>query len=256
MSDTRYAAKSGFYDSQNRDRLYSADDMNEPYKSILTEGIVEEETGLNVTILSGENHTLKVAAGKAILGGKWVDSADTTVTVPENTALYGRIDSVILQVDTRASVRAAAIVYRTGTPAETPSAPDLLTTAGITEVRLANVAVSTNYALSITDKRGGSDCPYITIQVGDTQLKAAVEDVLEDHPEWTTTVEDGSITVQKFASGVIDNTLSVAGAAADAKKTGEEIANVKSDLQQLSNNVNKYGFSVVDGKLCVTYATA
>lgn len=254
MSDTRYAAKSGFYDSQNRDRLYSADDMNEPYKSILTEGIVEEATGFQVTNPSGT--TLKVAAGKAILGGKWVDAEDTNITVPSNTALYGRIDAVVLQVDARTQTRAAAIIYRTGTPAETPEAPALLTTTGITEVRLANVAVSTADAITITDKRGGSDCPYITINVGNAQIEDAVEAVLEDHPEWTTTVEDGSITVQKFASGVIDDTLSVAGAAADAKKTGDEIADVKSDLQQLSDNVDKYGFSVVDGKLCVTYATA
>lgn len=80
MADTRYAAKSGFYDSQNRDRLYSADDMNEPYKSILTEGIVEQTTGFQVTNPSGT--TLKVAAGKAILGGKWVDAEDTNITVP------------------------------------------------------------------------------------------------------------------------------------------------------------------------------
>lgn len=37
---------------------------------------------------------------------------------------------------------------------------------------------------------------------------------------------------------------------------GINITTLNNDLQQLSNNVDKYGFSVVDGKLCVTYATA
>ena len=43
-----------------------------------------------------------------------------------------------------------------------------------------------------------------------------------------------------------DTTLSIAGRAADAAKTGEEIADVKRDLNDL-------GLSVVGGKLCIIY---
>jgi hypothetical protein len=43
-----------------------------------------------------------------------------------------------------------------------------------------------------------------------------------------------------------DTTLSIVGRAADAKATGDEIADVKRDLSDL-------GLSVVDGKLCITY---
>ena len=44
----------------------------------------------------------------------------------------------------------------------------------------------------------------------------------------------------------IDNTLSTAGKAADAKKTGDEIDQLKSDLSDL-------GLSVEDGVLCVEF---
>lgn len=44
----------------------------------------------------------------------------------------------------------------------------------------------------------------------------------------------------------IDSTLSTAGKAADAKKTGDEISELKEDL-------NAIGLSVVDGKLCQTF---
>lgn len=57
-----------------------------------------------------------------------------------------------------------------------------------------------------------------------------VADWLDEHPEATTTVEDGSITAAKFASGVIDDTLSVAGAAAEAKATGDAVADLKSAI--------------------------
>ncbi|MBR2999611.1 MAG: hypothetical protein IKF39_01320 [Oscillospiraceae bacterium] len=45
---------------------------------------------------------------------------------------------------------------------------------------------------------------------------------------------------------VVDNTLTQAGAAADAKKTGDEIGALKNDLTQL-------GLSVVDGVMNITY---
>ena len=48
---------------------------------------------------------------------------------------------------------------------------------------------------------------------------------------------------------VIDNTLTNAGQAADAKKTGDEISGLKNTLSNL-------GLTVVDGKLCAVYNVA
>jgi hypothetical protein len=53
-------------------------------------------------------------------------------------------------------------------------------------------------------------------------------------------IEDGATNV------TIDSTLTQEGQAADAKATGDQIADVKRDLSDL-------GLSVVDGKLCITY---
>ena len=64
----------------------------------------------------------------------------------------------------------------------------------------------------------------------DAQTAEAVSDWLDDHPEATTTVEDGSVTLAKLHSGVIDSTLSTQGAAAEAKTTGNYI-NVLTDRE-------------------------
>lgn len=50
----------------------------------------------------------------------------------------------------------------------------------------------------------------------------------------------------KYTTPVVDNTLTQTGAAADAKKTGDEISGLKNDFTQL-------GLSVVDGVMNITY---
>ena len=61
----------------------------------------------------------------------------------------------------------------------------------------------------------------------------ATQDWLDEHLE-----PGGSVP--------IDDTLSISGAAADAKKTGDEISELKEELSDL-------GLSVVDGAINITY---
>lgn len=57
-------------------------------------------------------------------------------------------------------------------------------------------------------------------------IHGSVADWLDAHPEATTTVQDGSITISKLANDVIDKTLSVDGAAADSRSVGGKIGNL------------------------------
>lgn len=170
MADTLYDVTSGFYDAIDYDRLYSADQMNMPYKRIISEGVFATPQGtastdFQVLALSGMN--VKVCAGNAILGEKWVEmSADKTVTVEGNTSINPRIDSIILRVDRNSAARKASIVYRTGTAASSPVAPALDTSANVYEFRLADISVASGAASiaqsAITDQRGSAECPWIT----------------------------------------------------------------------------------------------
>lgn len=182
MADTQYTSNiySGFYDSVNQDRLYSAEDMNQPYRRLVSNGVFATQAGTPSTdfqcvAASGLYVTLK--AGQAIIGDKWFSMpADLSVAIEPNSVGLDRKDSIIARVDTRSQAREGSIVYRTGTPASRPEAPSLDTTSGVYEFRLANVTVYTS-ATTITqaeieDCRGSQDCPWVTSLVDqvDTSL--------------------------------------------------------------------------------------
>lgn len=61
-------------------------------------------------------------------------------------------------------------------------------------------------------------------------LEAALQTKIDEGEMAALTIGDHTITAAKLAQGVIDNTLATSGAAADAKKTGDELTAIKADL--------------------------
>lgn len=171
MNDQIFEVNCGFFDSINKDRLYSADEMNRPYKRVITDGVFATPQGTPSTdlqVLSANNNmNIIVKAGEGLFGGKWFENAaDIAITVPSNTSTVPRRDSVIVQVDKRITGRKGRIIYRTGTPNSSPMPPNLSTTNNVIEYRVANIYVSANAVYigqdAITDLRGSSECPWIT----------------------------------------------------------------------------------------------
>lgn len=180
MVDTLATINSGFYDAVDGDRTYSANDMNKPYKRLISEGVFATPQGTPSTdfqVTANDTMQVRVAKGYALLGERWAESTSALYfTVPANSTAQLRTDSVILQVDTRLESRKANIVYRTGTPrgSLTPAPPAINTNSSVFELRLANILVYRDAteitAAEISDTRGSSECPWITslIQQPDT----------------------------------------------------------------------------------------
>lgn len=168
MADQNFSVNCGFFDAQNDDRTYSAEDMNRPYSRIVADGVFATPAGVASddlqTIASGAGLQVTVLPGQGIFARKWFENPSSIViTVPANTSLYTRVDSVIAQVDTRVAGRVGRIVYRTGETANTP--PEINTVSGVVEFRLANVSVSPSATVistaNITDLRGTASCPWV-----------------------------------------------------------------------------------------------
>lgn len=137
----------GFFNSVYGDRKYDADQMSDFYTGIVTQGVFQHvDNGLEVT--AGTGLTVSVNTGRAIIQNKWVKN-DTPLILelaPAPTT-YGRFDRVVLKYDSNS--RNVQIIVKTGTPAGTPAAPELVREGGIYEMCLAEIDVEAG-ATSVT----------------------------------------------------------------------------------------------------------
>lgn len=133
--------ESGFFNSVNGDRLYNAEEMSRYFENILSNGIFKRVNNcLKVSASSGMR--LNVAAGGGLINCRWFRTMTTeTVTIPAAHAVLPRFDVVIARLNTSDEVRAITLEVVSGTPAETPTAPDPVRTTTIHDLVLALVYV-------------------------------------------------------------------------------------------------------------------
>lgn len=221
MADQTFNVSCGFFDAVSDDRTYYADDMNRPYKRLVANGVFATPKGTPSTdfaVTYSSGMVINVAPGEGIFADKWFENPSTiAITVPTVTGLTKRIDSVIIQVDKRASGRVGSIVYRTGSTSSNPVPPAINQTADVIEYRLANVAANgldLNGQTAITDLRGSAECPWVTaliqqVDTGDlwTQYQAAYATALENmESSFTTFLTQAQEAWSDFAHNLSDDT--------------------------------------------------
>lgn len=242
MAEQKFNIKSGFYNSINQDRLYSAEDMNRPYSRLISEGIFATKEGTPSTdfqVLATDNGmNITVKKGEAMLAKKWIENpTDITITISNNTGIVPRKDSIILQVDKKESGRIANIIYREGIASSNPVPPTLSSEEDIVEMRISNIYVAAGVnkieQLAITDLRGSSECLWITslIQQVDTselfrQWQNAYEDLFNKMKEELKNVEDGSAYLLK-TGGTISGDLIVKNTIIGNIETADKLKNSK-----------------------------
>lgn len=172
MADQIFNVECGFFNSMNNDREYFAEDINRPYKRVISNGVFATPAGTPSTdlqVVSDTAHDMNVIVkkGDGLFGDKWFENpSDISIVVPNNTGVTPRRDSIIVQVDNRLNGRVGSIVYRTGTPSTNPEPPEIGTVTDVIEYRLANIYVAAGASAinndAIVDLRGSSECPWIT----------------------------------------------------------------------------------------------
>lgn len=147
----------GFFDSINGDRTYNADDISNYFLKLISNGVfATPSTSMQVQAATGMN--VNVAAGWGFINCKWINNdSDYTLQLDAADSSMKRIDRVVLHLDTSRTARSITIEVKTGTPAVTPTAPELTRSGNVYELSLAQIAVysgTTQITQSdITDER-------------------------------------------------------------------------------------------------------
>lgn len=158
--------KSYFFNSVNGDRKYLAEDFAAYFETFLSDGLfLHNADALKVSPYSGR--TIRISSGKGYIKGyAYINTSNLDKTL--DTAVANRIDRIVLRLDM--TNRQANIAIKKGTAATTPVAPELIRTADIWELGLADIylasGTTTITAAMITDLRNnGNYCGGVTITV-------------------------------------------------------------------------------------------
>lgn len=163
-------------DSVNGDRTITAEDFAEFFMRLSDDGYyINFSDELEVTANSPNDLTVLVEQGACMIRGRYYQLFDTekqlTISTPDPSD--PRIDRVVIRLDLASRTISAEMLD--GTPAGSPSAPDLTRDATTWELSLAQVFVDANATQitsgDITDERDDPDLCGASVHRGCVSLR-------------------------------------------------------------------------------------
>jgi hypothetical protein len=157
----------GFYNSLNNDRKYDAKQLSSMFDGIITDGIFKGVGG-RLMVEASSGMLVNVTPGRAWFNQTWtLNDSNLPLTLDPSDPILNRIDSIIVEVDTRVSVRANTIKIKKGTAATVPVAPALTNAGGLSQYALCTIYIGKNVSsilqANITNLVGTVSCPYVTL---------------------------------------------------------------------------------------------
>lgn len=167
----------GFYNSQNGDRKYSAEDFSKMFDGLISDGIFSTfGDAFVVTPYSGM--TVKVGTGRAWFNHTWTLNDSSYISGMNFTKPTGvnskRIDTIVIEVNT--STRTNTIKKITGST----TAPTLTKGAGgVYQYPIADIHLDGSMTVitqdRIVDRRGSADTPFVTGAVQSVSIEDLVK---------------------------------------------------------------------------------
>lgn len=162
---------SGFFNSVNHDRMYNSEQISSIFDGIINDGIFSSVgTAFRVSSNPDINDSVLVGTGRAWFDHVWIlNDAQFSLTLSPPTLVGSRIDSVVIDVDRRDSVRACSIIVVEGSvsTSASPSPPSLINEERHKQYRIANITIpagssSIISASNISYVVGRDETPIVT----------------------------------------------------------------------------------------------
>ena len=159
--------KSGFHNSINGDRKYNAEDMNRPYKDIVSNGVFPNPSD-QLQVFASSGMTVSVSAGGGLFGNGWAyNDASFLMTLDPAEATLSRIDAIVVKRDDSEAIRDTVLEIKKGTPSQNPVRPVMIHDDYVDEYCLATIFIAPGTTVitnsMITDTRPDTTvCGFVT----------------------------------------------------------------------------------------------
>ena len=178
----------GFFNSENGDRKYNAEQMSAIFDGIIADGVFTT-IGDHMAVTAGTGMQVLVGTGKAWFDHTWnVNDAAYPLTIAASDVTLSRIDAIVLETNHSDSVRLNKLRVVQGTMASSPVKPTLTNSEKVHQHPLAWVTVAPGVtqiaASAIENAVGTSACPFVTGIIATTDIDDLFAQWNGEFDEW------------------------------------------------------------------------
>lgn len=178
----------GFFNSQNGDRKYNAEQMASIFDGLIKDGVYDT-IGEIFAVTPGTGMQVLVGSGRAWFDHTWNNNdAPYPLAITAADVSLPRYDAVVLETNHSDTVRTNRLRVLTGTPASNPVKPTMTSTANVKQHPLAYIKVTAG-ATAITQSMievvvGTSECPFVTGIIETAQIDALFQQWNGEFDAW------------------------------------------------------------------------
>lgn len=178
----------GFFNSENGDRKYNAEQMSAIFDGIIADGVFTT-IGDHMAVSAGTGMQVLVGTGKAWFDHTWnVNDAAYPLAIAASDVTLSRIDAIVLETNHSDSVRLNKLRVVQGTVASSPVKPSLTNSEKVHQHPLAWVTVAPGVtqiaASAIENAVGTSACPFVTGIIATTSIDDLFNQWNGEFDEW------------------------------------------------------------------------
>ena len=178
----------GFFNSENGDRKYNAEQMSAIFDGIIADGVFTT-IGDHLAVSAGTGMQVLVGTGKAWFDHTWnVNDAVYPLAIAASDVTLSRIDAIVLETNHSDSVRLNKLRVVQGTVASSPVKPTLTNSEKVHQHPLAWVTVKPGVtqiaASAIENAVGTSACPFVTGIIATTSIDDLFNQWNGEFDEW------------------------------------------------------------------------